>query len=193
MVSILTLGNPRDLRLFRALEALLAGRGGTAAVCREWIRIPREPPAFFLAERGLRGAVDGQALVAVKDASPLPPFLQAGPGSLAILCSHNPQAVGLVARSGLEAVTCGLSPRDTVTFSSRGSGRGTVALQRPLGFPGAQWVDPGEFPIRFPASWDPYTVLCCAAVAALLGCGDRELVLGEGPPPDDFANLPRRN
>ena len=194
MVSILTLGNPRDLRLFWALEGLLASRGPVLALCREGVWLPRQAPSFLLADRGLSGGVRGRALVAVKDAALLPPFLEAEAGSLAILCSHNPRAVGLVARSGLEAVTCGLSPRDTVTFSSREKDRGTVAFQRPLGFPGAAAVEPGEFPIRFPSSWDPYTVLCCAAVAALLGWGDRELALAAGGFfHGDFASDPRKN
>ena len=194
MVSILTLGNPRDLRLFHALQSILLPRGPVLSVCRGKSRIPPEQPSFFLGDCGLSGRVAGRALLAIKDTDPLPAILRAGEESLVILCSHNPQAVRLVASTGLPAVTCGLSPRDTVTFSSRGKEEGTVALQRPLVLPGGQMVDPGEVPIRFPPSWDAYTVLCCAAVAALLDGTDRELTLGKPSAlMKIFSNDPRKN
>ena len=40
-------------------------------------------------------------------------------------------------------------------------------------------AEPGEFPAAFPPQWDAYTVLCCGAVAALLGLAEDGMELRE--------------
>lgn len=82
----------------------------------------------------------------MKNCQLLPSSLYAQEGSLAVICSHHRESVELLARHGIQAVTCGLSPRDTVTFSSLEPGRGTVALQRPLRLPAFSLrAEPGNF------------------------------------------------
>ena len=178
MVPIFTLGNPRDLRLFYALRRMLSAWGPVLSSNLEGSWIPSQEPSFLLEDRGLCGNFHGRALFILKDTHPLPPRLQSEEGSLAVLCSHNRDAVQLLADTGLQAVTCGLSPRDTVTFSSLEPGRGTIALQRPLQFPGGILsAEPREFPTLFPSHWNPSIVLCCAATAAVLGFNEEVLEL----------------
>ena len=180
MIPVLTLGDPRDLRLFQALRGLLAGKGPLLALGSREVWLPGGKTPFLLGDCGLVSQIWGNGLLAVKNCQLLPSSLYAQEGSLAVICSHHRESVELLARTGIQAVTCGLPPRDTVTFSSLEPGRGTVALQRPLRLPAFSLrAEPGEFPAAFPPQWDAYTVLCCGAVAALLGLAEDGMELRE--------------
>lgn len=118
MIPVLTLGDPRDLRLFQALRGLLAGKGPLLALGSREVWLPGGKTPFLLGDCGLVSQIWGNGLLAVKNCQLLPSSLYAQEGSLAVICSHHRESVELLARTGIQAVTCGLSPRDTVTFSS---------------------------------------------------------------------------
>ncbi len=66
-----------------------------------------------------------------------------------------------------EVITCGLSSKDTVTFSSRREGRAVVSLLRSL--EGARGiVEPLDLPIRCPDGCGAYPLLAAAAARLFL-------------------------
>ncbi|WP_295578782.1 hypothetical protein [uncultured Oscillibacter sp.] len=82
---------------------------------------------------------------------------------------------GLLDRVAAETVvTCGLSPRDSLTFSSLAEP--VLCVQRALPRPGGGCVEPQEFPLP-PLPWPPEAAL------PLLGLWLLQMPLTEGPFP----------
>lgn len=178
MFSIITVGDPWDLRIHQTLLEQLRRRGRVLASSARGVSIPDGPADFFLGDCGCTGAVGGKCLLVIKNEALLPTLLDAPGCTLAVVYSHNRAAVELVAASGLQAVTCGLSSRDTITFTSMDSQSGAIALQRAIQGPDGQLTEQSELPVRITTPQDSYTMLSCAAVLAAAGllAGEQELV-----------------
>lgn len=84
-------------------------------------------------------------------------------------------AVRALKKSCMQAVTCGFSRRDTLTFSSFGGEEAVVSLQRALTTLDGEQLEPREIPVRLggepeKGNGGEYAVLAAAAV--LLLCGE---------------------
>lgn len=90
-------------------------------------------------------------------------------GFSAVVDPLNEDAVRLLQKCCLQTVTCGMSLRDTLTFSSIGGETAVVSLQRALVTLKGETVEPREIPVRFGNGHGQYALL--AAVAVLLLCG----------------------
>lgn len=86
-----------------------------------------------------------------------------------MLDSQNRCAVAFAARSGLRVLDCGLSSRDTLTFSSLSGDDAVICLQRPVEDRQGRTVEPFELPLRLSRQHPAYPLLCCAAVLILSG------------------------
>ena len=90
-------------------------------------------------------------------------------------------------------ITCGYSPKDTFTFSSKEEERACVALMRTVSTPlGA--VDPMEIPVEFPAGTEEFAVLGAAAIRMLSGDIPKKVLCFtlpdmDSPPNRDGQNL----
>lgn len=91
------------------------------------------------------------------------------PSFYAVIDSDNSEAVNMLRGDGIQTVVCGLSQKDTVTFSSLENDRAVVSLQRGLKAIDGTDIDPVEVPIAFSGCKNEYPIL--AAVAVLLLCG----------------------
>lgn len=102
------------------------------------------------------------------------------PSFFAVVDSDSVGAVSLLRGKGIETVTCGLSQKDTFTFSSLENDHAVVSLQRSIKALDGSDIVPVEVPVAFSASHSEYPVL--AAVAVLLLCSvplpEDGLVLG---------------
>lgn len=88
------------------------------------------------------------------------------PGSTLIADAETPL---LPAESqGIQVVTCGLSPKDTFTFSSRGEDSAVVSLMRAVETT-AGIVEPMEIPISFVPGAEDYPLLSTTAALVLTG------------------------
>ena len=74
-----------------------------------------------------------------------------------------------LSRLGARAVTCGLSGKDTVTFSSREEGRAVISLMREVTGPAGIRVEPMDLPVNIPKGVGDYPILACGAALMLLG------------------------
>lgn len=88
---------------------------------------------------------------------------------IAVIDSDSMEAADILRGDGIQTVTCGLSQKDTVTFSSLESGSAVVSLQRGLKTLDGTESDPADVPIYFCRPHGGYPLL--AAVAVLLLCG----------------------
>lgn len=98
------------------------------------------------------------------------------PSFFAVIDSDNTQAADMLKKNGIQTVTCGLSQKDTVTFSSLENERAVVSLQRGLTALDGSELLPVEVPIAFSASHSEYPILASVAVLLLSGA----VIPGEG-------------
>lgn len=89
-----------------------------------------------------------------------------------ILESDNAGAAGMLAHTGVTAVTCGMSPRDTLSLSSNDFPVSLVSIQRDLLTPDDRIIEPADIPVSLSAPAPEHPLL--AACAALLLCGDMD-------------------
>lgn len=83
----------------------------------------------------------------------------------AVLNPENEQTAALLKARHIPVVTCGLSHKDTVTFSSRTPTTALVSLQREIHTAAGVLVEPRELPVTLTTPRDDYPLL--AAIAAM--------------------------
>ena len=93
------------------------------------------------------------------------------PGSLAHLAGE---------LSAAWVVSYGLTPRDTLTFSSLGQDTLCLALQRELVTLSGDCLEPQEWPLPRQSQASPLFLLACAGLQLLLGVPPAEVRLGRG-------------
>jgi hypothetical protein len=98
---------------------------------------------------------------------------------IAIVEPDNSKAIDILKKKSLRTVTCGLSQRDTLTYSSIETERAVISLQREIKTLGSNSILPREIPVNFRSSYGDYQLL--AAVAVLL--------LSDMPIPEDGLTL----
>lgn len=96
-----------------------------------------------------------------------------GHRAVAVLDSCNEKLIPLVASTGLPAVTCGLSARDTITLSSIGSESAVIDLQRSINCFNGSIAEPQEIPVYLGASVDSFALMAAASIYILSGKVDR--------------------
>lgn len=91
------------------------------------------------------------------------------PSFFAIIDSDNTKAADMLRAQGTQTVTCGLSQKDTITFSSLENDRAVVSLQRGLVALDGSELLPVEIPVTFNDSHSEYPILASTAVLLLSG------------------------
>lgn len=81
----------------------------------------------------------------------------------------NEQAVSILRNRNIRTVTCGLSQKDTVTFSSLDSDRAVISLQREIFSLTGENVGPREIPVTLTSPQAEYPLLASMAVLLLSG------------------------
>lgn len=87
----------------------------------------------------------------------------------AVLAPENDPAASLLKEHHIPIVTCGLSQKNTVTFSSRTPATAVVSLQRELHAVDGSLIEPRELPVTLAAPRDDYPLLATVAAMWLAG------------------------
>ncbi|MEG2336056.1 hypothetical protein [Chryseobacterium sp.] len=69
----------------------------------------------------------------------------------------------LLAKSKIPVITCGLSSKDTITFSSKEEECGVISLMREVRSVFGNTIEPMEIPVSFPKHTEPFMVLAYTA------------------------------
>ena len=146
--------------LWRALRPFHS----TALIARERIAASSSPPDFLIVEGDFfRVELPGNAIAIYTGSMDRPPAIPKH--GIAVVATASRKAV---AQSGLPAITCGLSAKDTITLSSSTADSLLISLQRGItSFSGAP-VEPVEIPLTLSCPRNPLLVLPVAAVLLLL-------------------------
>ena len=86
-----------------------------------------------------------------------------------VLDSLNQNDLTLAQKSRGEVITCGLSTRDTLTFSSCTEENCVISLQRQIRRFNGSIAEPFELPINCEKHDDRYAILCASLLLILLG------------------------
>lgn len=108
-------------------------------------------------------------IVLFRKQAPMKQHIDIPSAYFAVVDSENRNAAGMLRNDGIQTVTCGLSQKDTITFSSLDSDRAVISLQRRLKALDGSDIDPVEVPITFQPSHSEYPLLAAVAVL-LLSC-----------------------
>lgn len=92
---------------------------------------------------------------------------------IGILPYSSRPALKFAQKNNIKAVTCGLSPYDTLTLSSITGERAVVTLQREIRTLGGVMVEPADFPITLCNPWEAEAILTVAAVLLLGDFGEQ--------------------
>ena len=84
-----------------------------------------------------------------------------------IVNSEDKKALRFLSKTSSVAVTCGLSSKDTFTFSSKDYETAVVSLMRSVKSVYENTAEPMEIPISFPQNTDEYTILSLVATLIL--------------------------
>lgn len=139
-------------------------------ICEESVSIipPKaKAPEFIVIDNQRIKNVHTQGGIALfKKHVPQRQHIEIPPAFFAVIDSDNSEAADMLRGDGIQTVTCGLSQKDTVTFSSLENDRAVVSLQRGLKALDGSDIEPVELPCSFLPSHSEYPLL--AAVAVLL-------------------------
>lgn len=80
-------------------------------------------------------------------------------GTTVIASSDDDRQLKLLAGAQIPVITCGLSSKDTFTFSSKEEESAVVALMRSVKSVYGHTIEPMEVPITFPSKTDDFTLL----------------------------------
>lgn len=110
------------------------------------------------------------SIVIYKDAMPMPVQLETQKQSLAVVDSCNKELLQLVSGTNLPAITCGLSPKDTITLSSINDDSAVIDVQRSIICFDGSVVEPQEIPVTLNSPIDNFTLMAAATI--FIVCGD---------------------
>ena len=102
----------------------------------------------------------------IRESYPMP--VQGG-NIVAIVDCGNERLVDFVSSTKLPAITCGLSPKDTITLSSIEEDSAVVTLQRAVTCFDGTVAEPQEIPVRLSGITDNFSLMAASAVFILTG------------------------
>ena len=125
----------------------------------------KAPTEYFLAQIGKTGKISGSSgiLVLCGDPDELK-GKKIPPGFLGIVSSTDSLALSFLKESGIRAVTCGASVRDTFSLSSLKEDCASISLQRDFIRPDGLILEEQEFFVRLSKDIDAQSLLLIAAV-----------------------------
>lgn len=170
MVKLILLGESRSEKTERFLEANLSRRFSLICCTGQRVSVSGAgEELLLLASPELNCAELKGGLFLVRNGARLPKGLRLPADAVVIVSSDEEGQLRQLAQMGAQTVTCGLSCKDTVTFSSKSEEEAVVSLMR--GVPGlnGEMLEPMDVPITFPPESGDYPLLACTAALLLAG------------------------
>jgi hypothetical protein len=142
-------------RVLRAWAGVLEARGGEAEL--------------LLADMSYRAVRADQVVFVYRDFESVNPELPIDTGAIAIVDSSKEELLTYVATTGLPAITCGLSAKDTVTLSSIRTDSAVINLQRAVTCFDGTLAEPQEIPISRREDANSFALMAASAICLLAG------------------------
>ena len=176
MSGVVVVADQADSAFILQLHRLLGAFFSTALIRKKSVYMPPHAAEIILA--------DAESVVCMEAAAPLIVYNglgKTGPvndsfkNAVAIVNSANPQLLAAVSSTGLPVITCGLSPKDSVTLSSIDNDQIVVSVQRAILCTNGSIAEPQEIPFTLSAPIDHFAFMALTAILILLGQAHRLL------------------
>ncbi len=171
VITIFTCGKISDRSIRQVLPDALAGYGGVQYFNgTELFCLGAQPPRFLVYEwENLPQEACTKGILLFKNSfSPLPGHCL--PRELfPIFEARNTAASSFLRGTGVVAITCGTSPRDTLSLSSLDDNSAMVSLQRCITTLDGYVVEPGDISVSLQHSRSPHQILAAVSVLLLAG------------------------
>lgn len=172
MTGIIIIGDGRDRTVERLLTGTLSETYEITYIRKDSI-IRRGSGYRLLCAELSEPKIEGikNPLILAKKDAVIPSKLPRD--SIAVINADSAMQLSAIEKSRINAVTCGLSPTATISFSSESDNMLVVSLNRSLTALSGRVIQPLEIPIRKTA--DSYTLMSITALRLLLDDFDSEL------------------
>lgn len=166
MINIILAGNLGDKKLLKTLNKILPFYHSVASDSSAGFSFPDSPDILLLNCSHIVNVSAPNSIIIFKESFSSKNKLGNISGCYAVAPSENNFALSVLSGKGLSSVTCGLSEKDTVTFSSFTDNSAVVSLQRELLNMFGTPIFPCDITVKFSSPPDRFSLL--AACTALL-------------------------
>jgi hypothetical protein len=170
MISVILCGKANDTSISDTLLPALAGYGsGIYCGARRMARFGAGEPEFLIfdCEKPPEIELDSGILL-FKNSFDSPDPVLVPNGFSCILDSKNLHAASALQGSAA-AITCGTSPKDTVSIAALDENSAALSLQRSILTVGGSVLEPHDFPVSLSADLGPHRILAVCAVLLVSG------------------------
>lgn len=170
MISVVIAANEQDKKFWNAILNIL-NRNFSAVHCLGRTMDARCENAQLVVSdtKSFDLIYSDMAVIIYKDAVKIPVLFEAPKQMVAVVDSCNKELPRLVSATNLPAVTCGLSPRDTITLSSINEDSAVIDVQRSITCFDGSVLEPQEIPVTLYSPIDSYTLMAAATIFILSG------------------------
>ncbi|MBC8536837.1 hypothetical protein [Feifania hominis] len=181
MKTILLVGRRADQKIGRLLLDFLSGHEKQFLyLTDDGFRVPREGLAcidylIYDGDDGQSLAAFPKDLVVVKnrvEPRVVTAALTGAADGIAVVDSKNAQALAMLSERGLHTISCGMTGKDTLTYSSVATDEATVCISRSFADLRGHEVGEQDIVMPVPVGEDYYEVLAFCAACAALGLAD---------------------
>lgn len=170
MTDILLCGDSNDNSVSHALTSALALYGGVKYCGPDRIFECGTSPDYFLFECEKLPQIElASGIVLFKNSTVPQEQVSLPPGFLCVLESKNTRAAALLKGACATAVTCGTSPKDTLSIAGLEDGVAALSLQRTLKTLNGRVLEPHDFTVRFSEPRSPHQLLSVCAALLITG------------------------
>ena len=170
MISVIMAASDKDISFRRDMCRTLDESFSTLYTAKSRLEAMGDGTQLLLTDcRTFESIFTDAALLIFKDTGGFSPESIMAKSIIAVVDSGNPEIMAFVSGTKFPAVTCGLSPRDTITLSSINVDSAVVNLQRTLTCLDGSFVEPQEIPVTLKRPIDSFTLMAAAAVFILSG------------------------
>jgi len=162
---------PSDKPLWDTILRGLEPHYPTLLAANGILSLPAEPAKIIVSDiQTFHKLERGDTIVLFKNGEALPPGILPPRHAIAVVNSCDERALASASSTKVPAITCGLSPRDTITLSSIASDSAVINLQRTVGCFDGTTAEPQEIPVKFGTPIDSFHLMALACIFIL--CAD---------------------
>ena len=170
MKTVAVFGNSDSGLISRALYRVLNEKSSAALVEGSTVgAIQKNPDYLIVGACGLKKLYAENGVIIFQNNIEIPPTFELSGQFTAVVGEENATALRFLKNRGIITVTCGMSPKNTVSLSSRSDGSAAVCIGREI--KGAQQ---GECILEFGEKYVDFSLLAVAS-ALMLTCGYSEV------------------
>ena len=174
MVNVIIAAKKKDDVFWREISSMLEKNFHAITVHERKLKANCTAPELIVTDIDSFCSIQSQdTIIIFKDPVKMDIEDSGGRMTVAVVDSQNIKLGPIVASTGIPAITCGLSARDTITLSSIRTDSAVIDLQRSVTCFDNSIVEPQDIPVNLEKPVDSFALMAVASVCILTGKIDR--------------------